>query len=367
MRVGMLCSNYLPHPGGLEVMVQHLAKGLAKNNEVVLVTSAFDGAIGETIEHGITVHRVPAVHVTERFGIPYPVPFGRELRTALRAVRACDVLHTHGALYAISIQAALLARRCKIPLVLTEHVGFVQYSSHVVNAIQSLAWRAVGNNVVRTARALTTLNTRVQSWLKARYPGREVHFIGNGVDTALFSPRDAEERSAIRRDLGLPCDRPLVLCVARDSEKKNLDAVLRIPRDNFHLVVCGAKRGLQRDHMTDLGVVPYATMPRLFACADVLIHPATGEGFPLAVQEALASGVATALLWDDGYAASLDARVVAAYDSIEHVDSTLMRLLAEECWRSELAAAGRQWAVDQWSWNATVSAYEGLYADLRAR
>jgi hypothetical protein len=42
----MLCSNYPPHPGGLEVMVQNLARGLARRHEVTVVTSAFGDAVG---------------------------------------------------------------------------------------------------------------------------------------------------------------------------------------------------------------------------------------------------------------------------------------------------------------------------------
>ena len=75
-KIAMFVSNYIPHPGGLEVMVWNLARGLARRHEVVLVTSAYDGVHGISSEDGMTVHRLPAVHLTERFGVPYPVPAG---------------------------------------------------------------------------------------------------------------------------------------------------------------------------------------------------------------------------------------------------------------------------------------------------
>ena len=67
-KVAMFVSNYIPHPGGLEVMVWNLARGLARRHEVVLVTSAYDGVHGVSREDGMTVHRLPAIHLTERFG-----------------------------------------------------------------------------------------------------------------------------------------------------------------------------------------------------------------------------------------------------------------------------------------------------------
>jgi len=106
MRIAILCHNYVPHPGGLEVMVHNLAHGLARHHDVVLVSSGWDGEHGESMDGSVTIHRVPALHLTERFGVPYPVPLGPGLPSALQAVASADVLHAHGALYASSVLAA---------------------------------------------------------------------------------------------------------------------------------------------------------------------------------------------------------------------------------------------------------------------
>ena len=198
----------------------------------------------------------------------------------------------------------------------------------------------------------------------ARYAGKDVRFIGNGVDTASFRPRSPADRTRLRRSFGLPDDRPLVLFAARASEKKNLDDVLEITREEFHLVVCGAERGLKRDGLTDLGVVPYARMAELFGCVDAMVHASTGEGFPLAVQEALAAGVPLALLWDPGYAGSLDRSVVAACDTIDALGPAVRALATDEVLRARLSRAGRAWTESKWSWDATVAAYEQLYLDV---
>lgn len=365
MRIGMLCHNYPPHPGGLEVMVRNLARGLALRHEVTLVTSAFDGAEGRSEEDGFVVHRIPAVHATEGMGIPYPIPTGRGVSAALDALTSADVLHAHGALYPTTIQAARLAKRHSVPFVVTEHVGFVEYDSRVVNAVEAAAWATIGDWVMRTTSAITTYNSRVQHWLGARYPGSDIRFIGNGVDTAAFRPRTPAERSALRRSFDLPDGRPLVLFAARDSEKKNLDDVLAITRDDFHLVVCGATRRLQATNLTDLGLVRYDLMPELFGCVDAMVHASTGEGFPLAVQEALASGVPIALLWDPGYAAWLDRDAVAACDDIAQLAGVVRSLASSEPRRRELSRAGRTWTERNWSWDVTVAAYEQLYTGGR--
>jgi glycosyltransferase involved in cell wall biosynthesis len=362
-RIAMFVSNYLPHPGGLEVMVWNLASGLARRHDVVLVTSAYDGKRGVSHEDGMTVHRLPAAHLTERMGVPYPLPLGPGLATAWDDVKRATIVHAHGALYAQSVLARTVASRLKAPFVLTEHVGFVTYSSALLNAVQRAAWSAIGFPLVRGADAVVTYNARVHEQL-GRDSGRHVHYVGNGVDVSRFQPRPAEERRALRRGFGLPEEGVLALFAGRESEKKNLDVLLRAERDGYTLVVCGWQRNLAGRALVDLGVVPYARMADLFACTDVMLHPASGEGFPLAVQEAVASGLPVVLLWDEGYARWMPRSLVVACDTPEEVPARMVELARDAARRAELGEAGRAWAREKWSWDATVTAYERIYDDV---
>jgi glycosyltransferase involved in cell wall biosynthesis len=362
-RVAMFVSNYLPHPGGLEVMVWNLARGLARRHDVVVVTSAYGGKRGVSHEDGMTVHRLPATHLTERLGVPYPVPIGPGLRAAWHDVASATIVHAHGALYAQSVMARGVARRLDVPFVLTEHVGFVTYSSGALNAIQRAAWSTIGFPLVRGADAVVTYNARVHEQL-GHDSDREVHYVGNGVDVARFQPRPPEERRALRRSFGLPEDGVLALFAGRESEKKNLDVLLRAERDGYTLVVCGWERNLTGRALVDLGVVPYARMADLYACTDVMLHPASGEGFPLAVQEAVASGLPVVLLWDEGYARWMPRTLVVACDTPGEVPDRMADLARDRERRAELADAGRVWAREKWSWDATVMAYERIYDDV---
>ncbi|MFL5607951.1 MAG: glycosyltransferase family 4 protein [Gemmatimonadaceae bacterium] len=359
-RIAMFASNYPPHLGGLEVMVWQLAMGLAQRHHVTLVTSAHGGCSGVSREDGMTVHRLPANHTAEACGVPYPMPLGPGLRAALAAAHGADVVHAHGALYAQTLLAARVARRSRAPLVLTEHVGFVEYANPAVDALQRAAWRLIGDRMIAQAAAVTTYNARVQHWLGTR-SGRAVQFIGNGVDVARFKPRTIEERRQARAAFGLPLTGELVLFAARASAKKRLDDVLAIPRDSFTLVVCGAERGLRGDGLIDLGVLPHARMPELYAAADLMVLPSTGEGFPLAVQEAVASGLPLVLRWDDGYGSALSRDVVLAYDTADAVGDAVRSLVTSPADRARLAASGRRWAEEAWSWQTTVESYEELY------
>jgi D-inositol-3-phosphate glycosyltransferase len=363
VRLGITCHNYPPHPGGLEVIVQALSRGFAAaGHEVSLVTTAWEGRSGRASEDGVTVLRLPAAHFTEPLGVPYPLPLGAQLPAAWRELGRCELLHAHGALYATTLLARA-ARARRVPVVVTEHVGFVGYRSPVVNAVQRMAWLLIGDASVRRADAVVVYNSRVEAWLRERFPRARVEFIANGVDRSLFRPPTDAERRAARRHLGLPEKEVLALFVGRAAAKKNLDAVLAFPDPGYQLVVCGADRDLPTNAI-NLGVVPHARMPSLYGACDFMIHAATGEGFPVAIQEAMASGLPVAALWDEGYRGSVDQRAVASAGDLESLAALARSLAARSDARQVLRDAALRYADERYSWKATVAAYLALFQSI---
>ncbi len=366
MHIGILSHNYPPHPGGLEVMVMNLAQGLARRgHQVTLVSSAWRDAVGVRVESGVTVHRLPTLHQTEDFGVPYPVQWGPGWAQVRAALRGADLLNTHGALYVTSQVAALVARRRGTPLVLTDHVGILEYPQASLNVAQKVAWATLGRFVLRTASAVTTYNGRVADFLRSQPPHHDPGFIGNGVDMETFRPRTPAERAAARARFGLPPNDTVALFVGRDTPKKNLPAVLAVPRDGFTLAVCGAERRLPHD-VVNLGLQPYEAMPELFGCVDFMVLASVGEGFPLAIQEAMATGLPVLVLWDEGYGAWVDRGALAVVDSLDELPAAMRALAGDADRRAAVGAAALEQVRSRWSWDATVAAYEELFAGLVA-
>jgi len=348
-------------------MVESVASGLAQRHEVIVVTAAWHDAPALEVSGGLRIHRLRAWHRTETWGVPYPVPYGPGVAGAVRELLASDVLHVHGALYAGSMLSAGLSRLGRRPMLLTEHVGFVPYSHPLLVGVERMAWALIGDAVVASADAIVTYNTRVQAWMRARFPDREVDLVGNGVDTHRFRPPDPEERRAARAAFGLPLDGTLVLYAGRATEKKNFPTIEAIPRNEFQLVVCGADRQLTAPGLFDLGVVPHARMPALYGAVDLFVLPSVGEGFPLSLQESMASGCPPVVLWDPGYASSLDREQITSCDRLEDVAPTVLSLVRDGSRRRERADQARRWAERSWSWDVTVSEYERRLERLVSR
>ncbi len=362
MHIAMFSHYCPPHAGGIETVVDALASRLSTRHRVTVVSSAWNGDAGVTRDGARTTWRLPAIHASERFGVPYPFPTGSYMREAMADAATADVVHAHGALYAQTMMARRVARQARRPLVLTEHVGWVPYAGAMLQAVQGAAWRLVGDATLAQSRAVVALNARVGDWLAARVPSCTPTLISNGVDLARFLPPTAAERAHARAALGLPADGVLGLFVGRDTPKKRRADVVAAPRAGWTLVLAGAPRSTRADGIVDLGVIAGAQMPLLYHACDFLVHAAEGEGFPLAVQEAMATSLPVALRWDPGYASTLARDVAPGADDIAGTLRAANALAADATLRATVAARGRAWATAHWSWDVTVAAYEALYA-----
>jgi glycosyltransferase-like protein len=172
------------------------------------------------------------------------------------------------------------------------------------------AWQA---RAIVAADALFVVSELWQARIKAEFD-RAATIVGNGVDTARFTPArgglDAELRS--RHGLG---GGPILLSVGGIEARKNSVRILEAfgqvlsLRPDAQLVIAGGaslldhgscRRDFQKLLTADpmlaravvrLGPVPDAEMPALYRLADALVFPSVKEGFGLVVLEALASGV----------------------------------------------------------------------------
>ena len=157
------------------------------------------------------------------------------------------------------------------------------------------AWqRRVLPALARRALHVVTVSEFSRNELVDLLQLERVSVVAGGVDAAFTPDADAE---AARRALGLT--RPYVLCVASQTARKNLAALVPAARqlaaDGVEVVVAGGHRpqfareqGLEA--LRHLGAVPDALLPGLYAGAEAFALPSLYEGFGLPVLEAMACG-----------------------------------------------------------------------------
>jgi glycosyltransferase involved in cell wall biosynthesis len=377
MRVLLVSHYYPPHVGGIENVVRQEAVRLAARGvDVTVLTSGERSTVRE--EEGVRVVRVAAWNGAERAGVPFPVPGPRLLTAALRWARRADVVHIHDCLYLTSWTAGLAAALTRTPHVLTQHVALVQHPSALVRGVQWAVYAVAGRALLRRARTVLTLNASVADFVR-RYGARpeRARHLPNGVDTELFRPAaSGEERALARKRFGLPQDRPLALFVGRLVPKKGYDLLLAAregsPDASYDLVFAGdgdAAALAGRPGVHHLGALAPQELAEAYRACDVFVLPSTAEGFPLTVQEAMASGLPVVTTDDPGYVPyRLDRSSVTLLPrDAGALRSALSRLAGDGSERARMARYSRDYATTAFAWEEHVSALVQYYRDTDHR
>lgn len=233
-----------------------------------------------------------------------------------------DIVHMHWAA-ASTIDFASL-RRISAPLVWTFHdvwpitagchcnMGCGQWRIGCENCPQ-LGCSVTGLNLAKylwgyKRRAFSSAKIDVicpSQWLAEMtlqsplWGGKNIHHLGNALDTNVFFPMDKIE---MRRIWKLPTDKPIILFGATVTSifYKGFDLLLQALEHlrrqgvDAHLAVFGenAEGNNLQFPATYIGYVHNATeLASLYACADVFVVPSRQDNLPTTVLEACSCGV----------------------------------------------------------------------------
>lgn len=232
----------------------------------------------------------------------------------------------------------------------------------------SYAKARVVNAMTETARKTLIVQKGV--------PAKKVLLLPNGVDSALFAPRDPDEELA--RELGV-ADKKVFLFAGTHGAAQGLEniveaaALLRDTEICFVLVGDGyvkpalvraaKERGLK--NIVFVEPRPLTEMPRYFSIACASVVPlVAGEALksarPSKIFPSLSAGVPV-LFSGEGDAADLVAQsgggVVVPPADPQAIADAALGLARDEQRRQEMARRGRQFVEERYSWSTLVAAW----------
>ncbi len=276
----------------VEIYIWHLARQLAKNHRVTVISRAAPGLTRREAEDG--VH-----HIRIRPG-PAAI-YARRAAAALRGLGAdlCQVENR-------PLFLPVLKTACKGALVLNLH------------SMNFMPPTPVVRQALRQADAVLANSRYVHGVLRRRFPeaASRAHVLHPGADAERFSPRwsraGQEGRRRLRALWGAGED-PVVLYVGRVIPRKGVDVLLRAMRlvrkrhPRARLVVAGGAwtRGAKPYHrylaalarplgrsVRALGAVRHQRLPDVYAAADCLVCPSQEpEALGLVNLEAMSTGL----------------------------------------------------------------------------
>ncbi len=299
MRLALVHKRY-DRIGGAEWDCWELSRRLAaRGHDVHLV-------VGESrvpVADGIALHRVPVVRAGQlakllSFTLRAPAvwrPLDADVVIGFGRTIGHDLFRVSGGCHRGYLARVAAERGARHAL--------RQRLSPYQQAILAIERRQYARGAYRRILAVSALSRDEILALYPAVPAEDVAVLHYGVDAARFHPENRARHGAeVRRALGIPLAQPVVMLVGSGFRRKGVDTLLAIwrrePPRGAALVVVGNDQHLaarRREAAEIAGRVIFTgarrDVERLYAAADVFALPSLYEGCPVAILEALASGL----------------------------------------------------------------------------
>ncbi len=306
MRILIISARYLPHRGGLESVVHHLAREFQRNGHIVqIITNRFPRTLPfEEMVDGVQVRRLhfllpdPKYLRNTRFdlwlaGLWYRFYTIRVLRYMINAFQP-DVINNHYLNEVAELTGICLASRIPaIPWVISLHGGDVD-GEPWLGKTKKESFRRFSLQANGLTACSLFLADQAQS-LEPTLQGK-IEVIHNGVDAKLF----AESKPR-------PGDHPYILAVGQLSSHKGFDLLIEAfgkiawKYPQVHLWIAGEgqerlplemivrKKGLM-ERIQFIGKVDEAKVAILMAGCLFVAMPSRREPFGIVALEGMAAG-----------------------------------------------------------------------------
>ncbi len=366
----IVSSYYPPHVGGLEIVVKSQAELLsAAGHRVTVVTSGIAAEGPDCLQKNLTIIRVGAWNIFERWGVPFPIFSPQFLLVLFRQTRTADIVHIHDAFYMSSFLAALCARVCEKPIVLTQHVEMIMHPNLLVKTMQRLVYATTGAIIFRLSARIITLNDRVELFLlNGGIHRSKLQALSNGVDLSLFHPVTLEHKQALRRKYHLSPHKKIILFVGRFVPKKGVDKLLAAQSEYYQIVLVGNETPRQSsENVVFLGPFPQSVVAEIYQAADIFVLPSEGEGFPLSVQEAMATGLPIITTYDAGYRRyHLDEKLIYFLDqpSESSVRRAITTIVNDDVHLEKMSSYSTHYARSYFGWPEILPKLLAIYDAL---
>ena len=374
-KVLIVTNDFPPRSGGIQSFVHALATRLPADG-VVVYAPAWQGAAEFDARQPFPVIRHPG-------SLMLPVPSV--------GARACAVLAEHGCdsvLFGAAAPLGLLAPRLRkagaeriVGLTHGHEAGWA-----ALPGARALL-RRIGDEVDVLTYLAEYFRIRMARALSADAAGRMVK-LAPGVDPAAFRPGAGGAR--VRMQLGIPADRPVVVCVSRMVPRKGQDTLIRAwpavraqsSCDPLLLLVGDGPYRSRLDRLVNqagvadsvvcTGPVSWDDLPSYYDAGSIFAMPCRTrragldvEGLGIVYLEASATGLPV-IGGDSGGApdAILDGETgyVVPGRSEEALTERLIQLLADPAGAAAMGDKGQAWVDREWTWDLVAERLEHILA-----
>lgn len=340
----LILTNHLA-TGGAEVYCLTVSQWLAERG-VEVILAAEHGELAEQIDPKVRFHQAPLKDV--RWSLPKAVSEVRELvKTYQPQIILCNSLAT-------SVIGRLASAPERTPVVTVAH-GWPRDRYKLVSAPHALATRVVA------------VSEDVGGHLNRHgLPKNKITVVPNGINMGPFNDDSQDRRALGREKLGLEPSDIAMINVGRFEPLKAQHHVVEVarrltpmhPNLKFFLVGYGSREQELRQLIASHGLeenvkilIKRPDVPDLLFGADIYLCTSDWEGMPLAMIEAMASGLPIVSSAAEGITALVrpENGLICTLHDIEALTAGVKTLVEDPQKRASLASGSRNLAFSEFS------------------
>jgi glycosyltransferase involved in cell wall biosynthesis len=374
--------------GGVERRILETAKRL-KNNVEMTVYSGTKAGFTKAVD--VDGARIVPCHSTDTV---FPLDnwvFNRTLAGMAGEITA-DVYEAHAA-SGNGFLKALKKRKANVPFIQTVHgvladeylqakqTGGLSFRERTANLFMWQLSR-VESNAARNADLVVTVSNYSKRRIVELYHVDEgrIRVVPNGVDPEKFKPAAVSDDLKEKYSLG---GRQVVLFVGNLIPRKGVGYLVEAaktvlkekPDSVFVIVGKGPLKNqltatLQRLNLSSnflfLSDVTDEQLPTLYNCADVFAMPSIQEGQGIALLEAEASAKPVVAFDVSGVKEAVADRksgLLIERGNSERLSEAIVKLLADQMLREQMGAAGREFVLQNFTWDMCAQKMLEIYRE----
>lgn len=278
-------------------------------------------------------------------------------------------------------------RREQIPTIYVN----TMVSNLASNPLRRLAQRNIRRLVRNQLSGITTSSQTMLEELRVlRLKRPVIRVIPNGVDLSRFYPvSNSDEKLVIRRELGIPKDKFVVLFIGYLTPRKGIDVLVESwpsivqQQPDAHLVLVGPRTKQDDTQMArfykrmdaTLASVPGTAsfmgsrtdVERFYRAADLFVFLSRREGMPNVVPEAMACGLPVVMTSFLGISKEFGVPG-RHYELVERnvgaVSKAIVGLIRDQDQATTLGKSGRDWIRETMSVESSLDRYANFYHEI---
>ncbi len=379
MKIGIFTNAYKPIISGVVNSIDLIKKGMRElGHKVYVFAPRYPGYRDR--EAG--VFRFMSLNLSGQVKFPLAIPYSMRIYRIIDRLDL-DIIHTHHP-FILGELGAHFSRKLDIPLVYTFHTQFEQYT-HYVPLPQDILKMAVGPKIVSYTEKCDQIicpSPTIMNLLAKYGVKKPVEMIPNAIDLAQF--RNGKPES-IRDKYGISPKEKILIYVGRIGVEKNLpfmlEAFKKILNRQPHCRLMIVGEGPEVESIEELkeemslgdrviltGRVEYNQIPAYFRAGYAFLMTSTTEVKPLALLEAMASGLPVVAVKAAGSSDTVHSGVdgILTEQEVDSFAGAVQNLFDDEGLYKSLSDGARK-TSSQYSIEITARRLEKVYRGLIRR